>query len=197
MWIDVHSSAEIFYYSQKVYELWSNSFWLIFWRPHIPAANNFYFSWVQVACPRLSIDWGTNFKKPLLTPYELVAALQYVPFRRDSYPMDYYANESLGPWTNNHETHRGYRSKRNHITVVASQTWEYANFVVHVNKWCCAGDIVCLGRENVQGKARLSLISSMLLFLSAYILNQIELSFLAIYWKWVAQSGYNNVTAWQ
>ncbi|MCP9257564.1 Diphthamide biosynthesis protein 1 [Dirofilaria immitis] len=78
--------------------------------------------WIQVACPRLSIDWGTNFKKPLLTPYELVTMLQYIPFRTDLYPMDYYANESLGPWTNNHETHRASRLKRNHITVVASQT---------------------------------------------------------------------------
>jgi len=24
----------------------------------------------QVACPRLSIDWGTHFAAPLLTPYE-------------------------------------------------------------------------------------------------------------------------------
>ncbi|EFO22230.2 hypothetical protein LOAG_06255 [Loa loa] len=78
--------------------------------------------WIQVACPRLSIDWGANFKKPLLTPYELVAMLQYVSFRTDSYPMDYYANESLGPWTNNHKIHREFRPKRNHITVVASQT---------------------------------------------------------------------------
>jgi 2-(3-amino-3-carboxypropyl)histidine synthase len=27
-------------------------------------------AWVQVACPRLSIDWGRGFGKPLLTPYE-------------------------------------------------------------------------------------------------------------------------------
>ncbi|KAK3737465.1 hypothetical protein QZH41_008349, partial [Actinostola sp. cb2023] len=27
-------------------------------------------AWVQVACPRLSIDWGTAFSKPLLSPYE-------------------------------------------------------------------------------------------------------------------------------
>lgn len=27
--------------------------------------------WVQVACPRLSIDWGLAFDKPLLTPYEV------------------------------------------------------------------------------------------------------------------------------
>ncbi|KAL4003247.1 2-(3-amino-3-carboxypropyl)histidine synthase subunit 1 [Acanthocheilonema viteae] len=78
--------------------------------------------WVQVACPRLSIDWGASFKKPLLTPYELVTVLQYVSFRTDSYPMDYYAHESLGPWTNNHETHRESHTKRNHIKVDASQT---------------------------------------------------------------------------
>uniref|UniRef100_A0A0R3RRC5 NAC domain-containing protein n=1 Tax=Elaeophora elaphi TaxID=1147741 RepID=A0A0R3RRC5_9BILA len=64
------------------------------------------------------MDWGSSFKQPLLTPYELAAVLQYVSFRTDSYPMDYYAYESLGPWTNNHETHR---AKRNHITIVGSQ----------------------------------------------------------------------------
>lgn len=26
---------------------------------------------VQIACPRLSIDWGTLFHKPVLNPYEL------------------------------------------------------------------------------------------------------------------------------
>ncbi|NXD31860.1 DPH1 synthase, partial [Spelaeornis formosus] len=31
--------------------------------------------WVQVACPRLSIDWGEAFSKPLLTPYEVSTAL--------------------------------------------------------------------------------------------------------------------------
>ncbi|XP_055513628.1 2-(3-amino-3-carboxypropyl)histidine synthase subunit 1 isoform X3 [Leucoraja erinacea] len=31
-------------------------------------------AWVQVACPRLSIDWGKAFSKPLLTPYEAKAA---------------------------------------------------------------------------------------------------------------------------
>ena len=28
-------------------------------------------AWVQVACPRLSIDWGLAFDKPLLSPYEV------------------------------------------------------------------------------------------------------------------------------
>ncbi|CDW57187.1 Diphthamide biosynthesis protein 1 [Trichuris trichiura] len=57
--------------------------------------------WVQVACPRLSIDWGVMFSKPLLTPYELMVSLEQTQWET-VYPMDYYANDSLGPWTNNH-----------------------------------------------------------------------------------------------
>lgn len=33
--------------------------------------------WVQVACPRLSIDWGEAFSKPLLTPYEVSTPLLF------------------------------------------------------------------------------------------------------------------------
>uniref|UniRef100_A0A2K5JFS5 2-(3-amino-3-carboxypropyl)histidine synthase subunit 1 n=2 Tax=Colobus angolensis palliatus TaxID=336983 RepID=A0A2K5JFS5_COLAP len=57
--------------------------------------------WVQVACPRLSIDWGTAFPKPLLTPYEAAVALRDIPWQQP-YPMDFYAGSSLGPWTVNH-----------------------------------------------------------------------------------------------
>eukprot|EP00850_Spirogloea_muscicola_P009510 SM000053S17467 [mRNA] locus=s53:559680:560657:- [translate_table: standard] len=32
-------------------------------------------AWVQVACPRLSIDWGETFAVPLLTPFEATVAL--------------------------------------------------------------------------------------------------------------------------
>lgn len=28
-------------------------------------------AWVQIACPRLSIDWGEGFALPTLTPYEV------------------------------------------------------------------------------------------------------------------------------
>ncbi|MFH4977528.1 hypothetical protein AB6A40_004237 [Gnathostoma spinigerum] len=76
--------------------------------------------WVQVACPRLSIDWGEAFSRPLLTPYELAVALDHVEFRKDCYPMDYYSDESLGPWTNNHESLRPPRPKRQHLPVVAT-----------------------------------------------------------------------------
>ncbi|XP_034497711.1 2-(3-amino-3-carboxypropyl)histidine synthase subunit 1 isoform X1 [Ailuropoda melanoleuca] len=61
--------------------------------------------WVQVACPRLSIDWGTAFPKPLLTPYEAVVALRDISWQQP-YPMDFYAGSSLGPWTVNHGRNR-------------------------------------------------------------------------------------------
>ncbi|XP_061219413.1 2-(3-amino-3-carboxypropyl)histidine synthase subunit 1 [Neopsephotus bourkii] len=67
-------------------------------------------AWVQVACPRLSIDWGEAFSKPLLTPYEAMVALQDIEWQQP-YPMDFYASQSLGPWTVNHAgtqpLHRG------------------------------------------------------------------------------------------
>ena len=53
-----------------------------------------WFRWVQVACPRLSIDWGYSFSKPLLTPYELAVALAETDWQT-TYPMDYYAKEKL------------------------------------------------------------------------------------------------------
>lgn len=73
-------------------------------------------AFVQIACPRLSIDWGTAFKKPLLTPYELSVVLGDAVWNLDSeitttttkpqqssYPMDFYATRSLGQWTPNHK----------------------------------------------------------------------------------------------
>lgn len=39
-------------------------------------------AWIQIACPRLSIDWGEGFQKPTLTPYEALIALAEV--RRSS-----------------------------------------------------------------------------------------------------------------
>eukprot|EP00049_Salpingoeca_infusionum_P022648 m.7986 g.7986 ORF g.7986 m.7986 type:complete len:474 (+) comp5307_c0_seq2:146-1567(+) len=64
-------------------------------------------AWVQVACPRLSIDWGTAFESaPLLTPYELSVCLESVSWQ-ETYPMDFYATkQSLGPWTPNNVQHR-------------------------------------------------------------------------------------------
>ena len=58
--------------------------------------------WVQIACPRLSIDWGYAFPRPLLTPYEALVVLG----GRESwekgdgvYPMDFYGKEGLGRTT--------------------------------------------------------------------------------------------------
>lgn len=56
--------------------------------------------WVQVACPRLSIDWGYAFPRPLLTPYEALIALgekqDWETANGGVYPMDYYGKEGLG-----------------------------------------------------------------------------------------------------
>lgn len=70
--------------------------------------------WVQVACPRLSIDWGYAFPRPLLTPYEALVALggregwerekkadSIAPkgekeSSKSVYPMDFYGKEGLG-----------------------------------------------------------------------------------------------------
>ena len=48
--------------------------------------------WIQIACPRLSIDWSGGFGKPILTPYEAEVALHETEWQ-DVYPMDFYANE--------------------------------------------------------------------------------------------------------
>lgn len=73
-------------------------------------------AFVQVACPRLSIDWGTAFTKPVLTPYELSVALGDARWQmtsetkimeNENYPMDFYASKSLGFWTPNHKPEDG------------------------------------------------------------------------------------------
>ncbi|KAJ8959502.1 hypothetical protein NQ318_022199 [Aromia moschata] len=62
-------------------------------------------AFVQIACPRLSIDWGMAFSKPLLTPYEAAIVTGDAQWHKEdsNYPMDFYAQNSLGPWTPNHK----------------------------------------------------------------------------------------------
>ncbi|KAI4657716.1 Diphthamide biosynthesis protein 1 [Alternaria triticimaculans] len=75
-------------------------------------------AWVQIACPRLSIDWGYAFPRPLLSPYEALVTLgvRDAPWleeddtvrkveareRKNLYPMDFYAKEGLGRTTVDH-----------------------------------------------------------------------------------------------
>jgi 2-(3-amino-3-carboxypropyl)histidine synthase len=80
--------------------------------------------WVQVACPRLSVDWGHSFhedeketgiaqdRQPaatlptvLLNPYELFVCLEQTEWQTDTYPMDYYSATG-GPWTNYHASNK-------------------------------------------------------------------------------------------
>ena len=51
---------------------------------------------IQIACPRLSIDWSNQFSKPMLTPYESYIAFGKIG-KSDVYRMDNYANDT-GEW---------------------------------------------------------------------------------------------------
>lgn len=97
--------------------------------------------WVQIACPRLSIDWGEAFCKPLLTPYEAEVALGFVkpwwskevftdrsdvndcePLEKEdddaqTYPMDYYARDG-GPWNSSYALK--VRSRRTQVVGISS-----------------------------------------------------------------------------
>jgi len=50
-------------------------------------------SFVQISCPRLSIDWGMTFKKPLLNPFEVF-------YGGGEYLMDYYSQDDKAKWNN-------------------------------------------------------------------------------------------------
>ncbi|KIJ70334.1 hypothetical protein HYDPIDRAFT_105042 [Hydnomerulius pinastri MD-312] len=69
--------------------------------------NSHISTFVQTSCPRLSIDWGYAFDKPLLSPYETNVALgkakgwmdevrEGEKTKKGTYPMDFY--EAGSPW---------------------------------------------------------------------------------------------------
>jgi len=76
---------------------------LALFNPHIS-------TFIQTSCPRLSIDWGYAFDRPLLSPYETAVAVgktsswmkkstddeQQLDTRSGVYPMDFYAAGT--PW---------------------------------------------------------------------------------------------------
>lgn len=66
--------------------------------------------WTQIACPRLSIDWGSSLPKPLLTPYEASTLFRFVFWENFFYPMDYYSKKS-GFWTNYSKTESNFIPK--------------------------------------------------------------------------------------
>ncbi|KXN87892.1 Diphthamide biosynthesis protein 1 [Leucoagaricus sp. SymC.cos] len=71
---------------------------LALFNPHIS-------TFIQTSCPRLSIDWGYAFDRPLLSPYETAVAVGATPSWLESktgesksgvYPMNFY--EAGSPW---------------------------------------------------------------------------------------------------
>ena len=60
--------------------------------------------WIQIGCPRLSIDWGVDsFEMILLNAYEATVALNEIEWNDNSYPMDYYRADG-GIWSNYYMT---------------------------------------------------------------------------------------------
>ena len=59
--------------------------------------------WVQVACPRLSLDWGESYGVPMLSSFEAFKLWTGTNLESeitmDTIPMDYYSN-TAGPWGN-------------------------------------------------------------------------------------------------
>lgn len=105
-------------------------------------------AWIQVACPRLSIDWGEAFGKPLLTPFEAEIALGLISgwweMKDDmscgrsggccgcddgveikagdnstDYPMDYYAQDG-GDWNSCYMKKRGHRTQTKSPAVIGN-----------------------------------------------------------------------------
>eukprot|EP00930_Biecheleria_cincta_P082547 TRINITY_DN72260_c0_g1_i1.p1 TRINITY_DN72260_c0_g1~~TRINITY_DN72260_c0_g1_i1.p1 ORF type:complete len:499 (+),score=81.92 TRINITY_DN72260_c0_g1_i1:26-1498(+) len=68
-------------------------------------------AWVQVACPRLSMDWGNSYSVPMLSSYEAHVAFGEQAYK-DVYPMDYYSNKG-GPWAN-YGAHGGHGGSVSH-----------------------------------------------------------------------------------
>ncbi|KAG5473555.1 hypothetical protein LSCM4_03624 [Leishmania orientalis] len=64
--------------------------------PHKMAMLEDVDCYIQVACPRLSIDWGYAFDRPLLSPYEAEVALGNAQWGKE-YPMDHYSRAG-GNW---------------------------------------------------------------------------------------------------
>jgi len=53
-------------------------------------------AWVQISCPRLSVDWGLQYDKPLLNTYEGYVLLDQIKWQ-STYPMDFYSDRA-GEW---------------------------------------------------------------------------------------------------
>jgi len=67
--------------------------------PHKLKAFKGVDAFIQVGCPRLSIDWGHHYDVPLLTPYECYVAFSSSVTYKEVYPMDFYSKQG-GVWSN-------------------------------------------------------------------------------------------------
>ncbi|XP_057853561.2 uncharacterized protein LOC131063687 [Cryptomeria japonica] len=86
-------------------------------------------AWVQIACPRLSIDWGEAFTRPLLTPFEAEVALGFVQ-----------------PWWNRETKQRKVCEKKPQDQVISYDSADAKDDVI-----TCGKDSCCAGKCSVDG----------------------------------------------
>ena len=67
-------------------------------------------AWIQISCPRLSVDWGHNYSKPILNTYEAHVLLEQIEWQK-TYPMDFYSNDA-GEWGVYHKINKIREQKR-------------------------------------------------------------------------------------
>ena len=54
-------------------------------------SGNFNNIWVQLSCPRISLDWGFYFKNLIITPFEFAILTRSVKSNPKFIPMDFYS----------------------------------------------------------------------------------------------------------
>jgi len=62
-----------------------------------PSPSPYISTFVQTSCPRLSIDWGFAFSRPLLSPYETAVVVDRAQSweEQERYPMEFYEAGSM------------------------------------------------------------------------------------------------------
>ncbi|XP_042500345.1 2-(3-amino-3-carboxypropyl)histidine synthase subunit 1 [Macadamia integrifolia] len=97
-------------------------------------------AWIQIACPRLSIDWGEAFEKPLLTPFEAEISLGFIPgwWERTSVDLKSSLNGSDGLQCENNESCCGYNNGEVKTTADGATDYPMDYYAQDGGEWNCS-----------------------------------------------------------
>ena len=60
--------------------------------------------WVQLSCPRISLDWGFYFKNLVITPFEFSILTRSTKWNKNFIPMDFYSK--IGKFWSSYSLHK-------------------------------------------------------------------------------------------